>query len=145
MECSTPINFSLMVNFSSLWGWGGATGHLLATYWSHCCTLCVWELVALPDALPFFCRLRVWGGNCLFAAIKASMNVHHSNSKDAPYYPMRYFRRQVVAWMIKHHQLVMANKGVALMANYGLEEEDGQFKGPLSYKQYLQHVLQCRF
>ena len=73
------------------------------------------------------------------------MNVHHSNSKDAPYYPMRYFRRQVVAWMIKHHQLVMANKGVALMANYGLEEEDGQFKGPLSYKQYLWHVLQCCF
>ena len=50
-----------------------------------------------------------------------------------------------MAWMIKHHQLVMANKGVALMANYGLEEEDGQFKGPLSYKQYLWHVLQCCF
>ena len=47
-----------------------------------------------------------------------------------------------MAWMIKHHQLVMANKGVALMANYGLEEEDGQFKGPLSYKQYLWHILQ---
>ena len=57
------------------------------------------------------------------------MNIHHSNSKDVPYYPMRYFRRQVVAWMIKHCQLVMANKGVALKANYGLEEEDGQFKG----------------
>ena len=37
-----------------------------------------------------------------------------------------------MAWMIKHHQLVMANKGVALMANYGLGEEDDQFKGPLS-------------
>ena len=58
---------------------------------------------------------------------------------------MRYFRRQVVAWMIKHHQLVMANKGVALMANYGLEEENEQFKGPLSYKQYLWHVLQHCF
>ena len=62
------------------------------------------------------------GDNYLFATIKASMNVCHSNSKDVPYYPMRYFRRQVVAWMIKHCQLVMANKGVALMANYGLEE-----------------------
>ena len=48
-----------------------------------------------------------------------------------------------MAWMIKHHQLVVANKGVALMANYGLEEENDQFKGPLSYKQYLWHVLQC--
>ena len=46
-----------------------------------------------------------------------------------------------MAWMIKHHQLVVANKGVALMANYGLEEENDQFKGPLSYKQYLWHVL----
>ena len=73
------------------------------------------------------------------------MNVCHSNSKDAPYYPTRYFRRQVMAWMIKHHQLVVANKGVALMANCGLEEENDQFKGPLSYKQYLWHVLQHCF
>ena len=73
------------------------------------------------------------------------MNVCHSDSKDASYYPMRYFRRQVVAWMIKHCQLIMANKGVALMANYGLEEENDQFKWPLSYKQYLQHVLQWHF
>ena len=50
-----------------------------------------------------------------------------------------------MAWMIKHHQFVMANKGVALTANYGLEEENEQFKGPLSYKQYLRHVLQCCF
>ena len=50
-----------------------------------------------------------------------------------------------MAWMIKHCQLVVANKGVALMANYGLEEEDDQFKGPLPYKQYLQHVLQHHF
>ena len=46
-----------------------------------------------------------------------------------------------MAWMIKHHQLVVANKGVTLMANYRLEEENDQFKGP----QYLQHVLQCCF
>ena len=57
---------------------------------------CVWELVMLPDMLPFFLQTESAGGNCLFAAIKVSMNVHHSNSKDAPYYPMRYFRRQVV-------------------------------------------------
>ena len=85
------------------------------------------------------------GGNCLFVAIKASMNIHHSNSKDAPYYPTRYFRWQVVAWMVKHCQLVVANKGVALMANYRLEGENDQFKGPLSFKQYLQHVLQHHF
>ena len=104
--------------------------------WLHCMTHYISVLLLQTDSAS---------GICLFAAIKASMNVHHSNSKDVPYYPMRYFRRQVVAWMIIHHQLVVANKGVALMANYGLEEENNQFKGPLSFKQYLQHVLQHHF
>ena len=115
------------------------TGHIALFYvwdWSHCMTHYVSVLLLQTDSTS---------GNCLFAAIKASMNVHHNNSKDAPYYPMRYFRRQVVAWMIKHCQLVVANKGVALMANYRLEEENNQFKGPLSFKQYLWHVLQHHF
>ena len=115
------------------------TGHVALFYvwdWSRCMTHYIPVLLLQTDSA---------GGNCLFAAIKASMNVCHSNSKDVPYYPMRYFSRQVVAWMIKHHQLVVANKGVALMANYGLEEENDQFKGPLSYKQYFQHVFQCHF
>ena len=47
--------------------------------------------------------------------------------------------------MIKHHQLVVANKEAALMANYGLEAGNDQFKRPLSYKQYLQHLLQHCF
>ena len=139
-----PNVFSHMLIFLSLWGWDWSpTGHQLVTFpyfmfgdWSHCMMHYVSVVLLQTDSA---------GGNCLFAAIKASMNVHHSNSKDAPYYPMRYFRRQVVAWMIKHHQLVVANKGVALMANYGLEEENNQFKRPLSYKQYIWHVLQCCF
>ena len=113
------------------------TGHIVLFYvwdWLHSMMHCISVLLLQTDGA---------GGNCLFAAIKASMNVHHSNSKDAPYYPMRYFRRQVVAWMVKHCQLVVANKGVARMANYRLEEENDQFKGPLFFKQYLQHVLQC--
>ena len=50
-----------------------------------------------------------------------------------------------MAWMVKHCQLVVTNKGVALMVNYGLEEENDQFRGPLSFKQYLWHVLQHHF
>ena len=42
--------------------------------------------------------------------------------------------------MVKNHQLVYKNKYLALMANYGLAEETPQFKGPLSFKEYLQHV-----
>ena len=34
-----------------------------------------------------------------------------------------------MAWMIKHCQLVMANKRVALMANYGLEQENDSLRG----------------
>ena len=41
-----------------------------------------------------------------------------------------------MAWMIKHCQLVMANKGVALMDNYGLEEENDQFKDCLTNSIY---------
>ena len=104
--------------------------------WSHCFTHYIFVLLLQTDSA---------GGNCLFVAIKASVNIHHSNSKDAPYYPTRYFRRQVVTWMVKHHQLVVANKGGALMANYRLEEENNQFKGLLSFKQCLWHVLQCHF
>ena len=62
-----PINFNLMVNFSSLWGWEGnwsPTGHLLVTLLYFMCvgTGCiawriavyyVWELVALPDVLLY--------------------------------------------------------------------------------------------
>ena len=127
-----PIIFSLTVNFLSLQGWEGDWSPA-----SHIAIFFVWGLGRIAWCIAFLLQTESAGGNCLFAAIKASMNVHHSNSKDAPYYPTRYFRRQVVAWMIKHCQLVMANKGVALMANYGLEEEEDQFKGPLSYKQYL--------
>ena len=47
--------------------------------------------------------------------------------------------------MVKHHQLIYKNKYLALMANYGLAEETPQFKGPLSFKEYLHHVLHCDF
>ena len=84
-------------------------------------------------------------GNCLFRAIKASLGVHHARAKDSPYYPTRYFCWQVVTWMVKHCQLVYKNKYLALMANYGLAEETPQFKGPLSFKDYLCHILHHDF
>ena len=43
--------------------------------------------------------------------------------------------------MVKHHQLIYKNKYLAQMANYGLAEETPQFKGLLSFKKYLHHVL----
>ena len=69
------------------------------------------------------------------------MGVHHAKAADIPYYLTRYFHWQVVTWIIKHHLFVYRNKYLALMANYGLAEETPQFMGPLSFKDYLHHLL----
>ena len=71
------------------------------------------------------------------------MGVHHAKAMDSPYYPTRYFHWQVVAWIIKHRQLVYRNKYLALMANYRLAEETPQFKGPLSFKVIQGHFTSC--
>ena len=96
-------------------------------------------------ALLVYFQPEIGGGNCLFRAIKASMGVHHGEAMDSPYYPTRYFHQQVVAWIIKHCQLVYRNKYLALMANYRLAEEKPQFKGALSFKDCLCHLLHCDF
>ena len=96
-------------------------------------------------ALLVYFQPESGGGNCLFGAIKASVGVHHAKAVDSPYYLTRYFHQQVVTWIIKHHQLVYRNKYLALMANYGLAEETSQFKGPLSFKDYLCHLLHHDF
>ena len=83
--------------------------------------------------------------NCLFGAIKKTLGVHHSKSPDYPFYPCQYFRHEVVAWIVKHQQLVYQNKFTSLMLNYGLDEETAQYKGPLSFKNYLRHLLQREF
>ena len=69
------------------------------------------------------------------------MEVCHAKAVDSPYYLTRYFHQQMVAWIIKHHQLVYRNKYLTLMANYGLAEETLQFKGLLSFKDNLHHLL----
>ena len=138
----------LMSIFSSIFLYGlERSVEQLVVNWSHCYIFMfvIWSCCFMHYIFVILLQTDSAGGNCLFAAIKVSMNICHPNSKDAPYYPTRYFRRQVVAWMVKHHQLVVANKGGALMANYSLEEENDQFKGPLSFKQYLWHVLQHHF
>ena len=47
--------------------------------------------------------------------------------------------------MVKYWQLVHQNKFITLMSNYGLEEETEQYKGPLSSKDYLRHMLEREF
>ena len=76
------------------------------------------------------------------------MLVHNASSREATYFPNRYFRRMVVSFMVNNCQLVMKNKFMALMSNYGIEVEESQARGwtpPLSYRQYLHLLLQRDF
>ena len=61
--------------------------------------------------------------NCLFTTMKKSLQVHHSGpggdkdkDRNLPYYPNRYFQRQVVHWMADNREMVMHYMGNALRA-----------------------------
>ena len=78
-------------------------------------------------------------GNCLFSAVKKSLQIRHSGvagsrdgDRDLPYYPTRYFRRQVVNWMVENRQKVFVYM-------------DSTLRGPLSYRDYLHNLLRREF
>ena len=58
-------------------------------------------------------------GNCLFQAIKKLLLVCTATLQEATYFPSRYFRRQVVHYMVSHQQLMYVNKFNTLMSLYG--------------------------
>ena len=84
-------------------------------------------------------------GNCLFTAIKKGMGVRHKDAHDDPFYPTRYFCRQVVMWLVQNCQRDWYNKHAVLEANYSLEEETPIFKCPLTYKSYCSYLLDKKF
>ena len=87
-------------------------------------------------------------GNCLFSALKKSMAVRNAASREATYFPNRYFRRMVVSYMVNNRQLIMKNKFVALMSTYSVVVEGDQGRGwttPLSFRQYLHLLLRRDF
>ena len=49
-------------------------------------------------------------GNCLFQAIKKSLLVCTATLQEATYFPSRYFRRQVVHYIVTHRLLMYVNK-----------------------------------
>ena len=81
----------------------------------------------------------------MFSAIKRALGVRTANYWDHPYYPTRYFRRQVVVWLVQNRQRVWYNEHVALEANYGFEETTPSYEGPLSYKSYCRALLNKKF
>ena len=91
-------------------------------------------------------------GNCLFSAIKKSIQIRHSGvagsrdgDRDLPYYPTRYFSHQVVNWMVENRQKVFVYMDSALRATYGVADPNALHGGPLSYRDYLHNLLRRDF
>ena len=88
----------------------------------------------------------------MFSAIKKSLQVHHSGvvgsrdgNRDLPYYPTRYFCRQVVNWMVENRQKVFVYMDSVLRAAYGVADPTVSHGGPFSFKEYLHRLLQRDF
>ena len=94
-----------------------------------------------------------WGDNILvFSAIKKSLQICRSGvagsrdgDRDLPYYPTRYFHRQVVNWMVENRQKVFVYMDSALRATYGVADPNVLHGGPLSYRDYLHNLLRRDF
>ena len=114
----------------------------------------IWSLViyAKISFMPKSVFQVEGNGNCLFAAVKKSLQVHHSSpggdrdeDRNLPYYLNRYFQRQVVHWMADNRAMVMHYMGNALRATYGLEDPTANHEGPMSYVTYLRKMLKKSF
>ena len=81
----------------------------------------------------------------MYASIKKGLGVHLATKKKFPYYPMRYFRHQVADWLVTNRQKVMLVKGDYIKQAYRIRDEDAQFPGPFSYRDYRKNVLDKRF
>ena len=77
------------------------------------------------------------------------MAVCNAMNHDNTYFPNRYFQWMVVNYMVNHCQLIYTNKYNTLMSLYGVEEDTPDpgrgWVVPLSFKEYLQMLLQCDF
>ena len=65
--------------------------------------------------------------------------------RELPYYPNRYFRRQVVHWMVDNRQKVMQYMGQAIRVAYGVVDPTASHGGLFSYADYLKKLLDRQF
>ena len=77
----------------------------------------------------------------MYASIKNGLGVCLATEKQFPYFPTRYFRCQVANWLVANRQKVMLVKGNYIRQAYGIRDEDVQFPGPFSYREYWRNVL----
>ena len=102
---------------------------------------CLWSLVCI-----WLFVLQVSGvRNCMYASIKKGLGVCLATEKQFPYFPTRYFHWQVADWLVTNRQKIMLVKGDYIRETYGICDDDTQFPGPFSYKEYCRNVLNKRF
>ena len=80
----------------------------------------------------------------MYASIKKGLGVHLATDRQFPYFPTRYFHRQVADWLVTNRQKIML-KGDYIRETYGIRDDDAQFLGPLTYKEHCRNVLNKRF
>ena len=76
----------------------------------------------------------------MFHGLKGCLKLRNTTDKNAPYFPCRYLRRMLVAYMANNRDIMWKHKEASLMGRYGLEGGD-DCPEPISYKEYLTKML----
>ena len=76
----------------------------------------------------------------MFHTLKGRLKLRNTTDKNAPYFPCRYLRRMLVAYMANNRDLMWKHKEASLRGRYGLEGGD-DCSEPISYKEYLTRML----
>ena len=80
----------------------------------------------------------------MFHTVKGCMKLRTGGDHKAVYFPCRYLRRLIVAWMCHNRCVVWNHKKVSLMSKYGVEDGD-VVPNPISFKDYLRKLLKRGF
>ena len=80
----------------------------------------------------------------MFHAVRGCMKLRTGGDHSAAYFPCRYLRRLIVAWMCHNRCMVWNHKKVSLMSKYGVEDGD-VVPNPISFKDYLRKLLKRGF
>ena len=80
----------------------------------------------------------------MFHAFKGCLKVRGGGDKVSVYFPCRYLRRMIVAWMAHNRYFLFKHKKVSLQSKYGVEGGD-YCPEPISVKEYLRKMLKRSF
>ena len=79
----------------------------------------------------------------MFHAVKGCLKLRTGGDHQAAYFPCRYLRQLIVAWMCHNRCVIWNHKKISLMSKYGVEDGD-VVPNPISFKEYLRKLLTKR-